>query len=307
LQIAPHKGNSVYILSEKVGRLGNRLFLASHVLACAIENKHTFANLAFYDYASFFKGTNQDIFCRYPIQKSFSKGKKIAEIPLYYAGYLFSSLLFILSRFGFQLKSLSTIKSSFNEGDTINLDINPLSKDISNPAQTIFFHGWLLRGSECLKKHGDEVREYFTPVDPYQSNIKILISSLKEDCDVLIGVSVRHGDYRKFAGGKYFYSIETYVKLLKQIEALFSNKSVKFFICSDEKQDIKIFEAAGLDFYFSSGHFVENLYSLAACDYTVSPPSTYGMWASFYGKTPLCVVSDPDQIISIDSFVICEG
>jgi Glycosyl transferase family 11 len=297
----------MYILSEKIGRLGNRLFLASHVLACAIENKHTFINLAFYDYANFFKGTNQDIFCRYPIQRAFLKDNKIAGKILYYTSYLFSSVLSVLSRFGLQPKYLRTIKASSSLNEALNLDVNPLLSNPSNSAQIVFFQGWLLRGNNCLKKHGDKVREYFTPIDVYQSSIETLISNLKEGCDVLIGVSVRHGDYRKFADGKYFYPIETYVEFLKQIEVLFGNKSVKFFICSDEKQDIKVFEAAGLDSYFSNGHFVENLYSLAACDYNVSPPSTYGMWASFYGKTPLCVVDDPDKIISIDSFVICEG
>lgn len=125
---------------------------------------------------------------------------------------------------------------------------------------------------------------------------------------MLIGIVIRHGDYRTWLDGKYFYSMETYTKLMKQVEALFSDKKAKFLICSDEEQDTNVFTSAMINFCFRSGHMIENLYSLAECDYIVSPPSTYGMWASFYGKTPLYIVNDPHQIISTpESFTVCEG
>jgi hypothetical protein len=74
---------------------------------------------------------------------------------------------------------------------------------------------------------------------------------------------------------------------MKQLQESFAGEKVRFLIFSDEEQDTDVFKAAGSDYFFRSGHIIENLYSLAECDYIVSPPSTYGEWASFYGRTPL--------------------
>jgi len=302
----------MYILSKKYGRLCNRLFNAAHILALAIENKHTFINFAFYDYASYFNATQQDVFCRYPIQKSSFKNYKSIAVVMYYVSYLFSYVAYYVPGFvsGITSLRLSTIRSSEDEDRDLILDVNPspLINGLSDAEQVIFFQGWNLRAYQCLIKHGDKVREYFTPIEVYQSNVKEFIQNNREGCDLLIGIVIRHGDYRTWLDGKYFYSIEMYTQLMKQVEALFSEIKIKFLICSEEEQDTDVFTSAMINFCFRSGHMIENLYSLAECDYIVSPPSTYGMWASFYGKKPLYIIEDPHLIISTTkSFKVCEG
>lgn len=47
------------------------------------------------------------------------------------------------------------------------------------------------------------------------------------------------------------------------------------------------------------------MYLLARCDYIIDPPSTYTMWASFYGNVPLYMITDPTQSILLDSFQTC--
>jgi hypothetical protein len=39
------------------------------------------------------------------------------------------------------------------------------------------------------------------------------------------------------------------------------------------------------------GHFIEDLYALASCDYIIGPPSTFSQWASFYGNVPRYMVN----------------
>lgn len=303
----------MYILSMKYGRLCNRLFNSAHILALAIENKHTFVNLAFYEYAKYFRATQNDIFCRYPAQTGFIKNNKIIAMLLYYSGYHLATFLYYLSKLGFNTSwlKLHTVRPLGNEDSNVLIldgDVSSLSIDFPNTNQVIFFQGWALRSFECLKKHGDTVREHFKPADIYQSDIKSFITENREGYDLLIGIVIRHGNYRKWLKGKYFYSTDKYANFMKQLKTLFSDKKIKFLIFSDEEQDTNIFKAANIDFYFRSGHMIENLYSLAECDYIVSTHSSYGMWASFYGKTPLCIINDPDQIITIsDSFAIYEG
>ncbi|HAX17707.1 MAG TPA: hypothetical protein DCY00_03825 [Actinobacteria bacterium] len=54
--------------------------------------------------------------------------------------------------------------------------------------------------------------------------------------------------------------------------------------------------------YNSQNHFIEDLYSLALCDYIFGPPSTFSMWASFYGEVPLRFITNPDTDLSLDKF-----
>ena len=49
---------------------------------------------------------------------------------------------------------------------------------------------------------------------------------------------------------------------------------------------------------------IEDLYALSLCDYILGPPSTFSMWASFYGKKPLRIVSYKDEAISLHEFKI---
>jgi hypothetical protein len=297
----------------KYGRLCNRLFNAAHILALAIENKQTFVNLAFYEYANYFRATQNDIFCRYPIRIGFIKNNRILAMLFYYTGYHIATFLYFISKLGINtnLLKLHTVRPLGNENkDTLILDEKPSSSpiDFSNTDQVILFQGWELRSFECLKKHGDAVREYFRPADVYESDIKAFIKDNREGYDLLIGIVIRHGNYRKWLKGKYFYPLDNYVNFMKQIKEAFCDKKIKFLIFSDEEQDTNVFKSANIDFFFRSGHMIENLYSLAECEYIVSAPSTYGLWASFYGKTPVCIINDPDQLITInDSFYVYEG
>ena len=72
---------------------------------------------------------------------------------------------------------------------------------------------------------------------------------------------------------------------MEKVECFFAPKSVGFFIASDEEQDLSTFEKH--NFFFRSGHPLENLYSLSKCDYLLSVPSSFAGWAHFIGETPL--------------------
>jgi hypothetical protein len=45
------------------------------------------------------------------------------------------------------------------------------------------------------------------------------------------------------------------------------------------------------------------MYALASCDYIVGPPSTFSLWASFYGQVPLCFLQKPDEPLALANFV----
>jgi hypothetical protein len=300
----------MFILARKYGRLCNRLFNISHILALAIEHKQTLVNLSFFDYAEYFPATQNDIFCRYPVQTGFVRKNGTLSKLMYNLSYNFAYLLYYLSRVGLgtgwlRVRTVRPVRNKHNHLIR-DVDIAALPIDYSK-TQAIFFQGWNLRAPELVKKHGDQIREYFRPAECYQSKVSAFIKEHREGHDVLVGVVIRHGDYRRYLGGKYFYPLAAYVSWMKQMQGLFSGKSIKFLVFSDEEQDTALFAAAGLTFFFRSGHPIENLYALAECNFIITPPSTYGQWASFYGKTPFCFLEEVDQVLSADSFSICQA
>jgi hypothetical protein len=297
----------MFVITNKTGQLGNRLFLFSHFIACAIENNFTVVNPTFEEYAAFFKTTSKDIFCRYPQSKSLLCKSKIArKLSL----KLTQKLTNQLAKNQVYNPYLRVIKL---ENPNLELDFgkqifcldNPSFVKTINPNQTTFVHGWLFRDYSNLGKHADTVRSFFEPLDIFQNNVIKLVKKIRKEADILIGIHIRQEDYKNFLSGRYFYKIETYMQIMKSIEGLFYNKNIAFLICSNSKQNEEYF--SGFHSFFGTGHLIEDLYSLAQCDYIIGPPSTYTMWASFYGKVPLYRIFDTTKTPTINDFIAFDG
>jgi hypothetical protein len=120
--------------------------------------------------------------------------------------------------------------------------------------------------------------------------------------DILIGVHIRRGDYKNFENGRYYYENKIFINNMLKLKDLFPDKKLTFLICSNEK--INLNEFKNLNVHLGTGHFIEDLYSLARCNYIIGPPSTYSMWASFYGQVPLFQMKEREEAINLNSFKI---
>ena len=294
----------MFIIAMRYAQLGNRLFLFAHIIACAIENKVKVMNPAFFEYADFFKTTSKDFFCRYPPKKSLLKGNKVLSIPFYYITFFISTAILVLSHIVKNI-FIKTIYLPSRCGAMAELRLDyPDFFNFIRPKQTIFLMGWRFRDRTNIIKHADKIRAYFRPREQYMSNVTALISKSRKTCDILVGVHIRQGDVKnpKSFGHNmgWHYETDTYIKIMEKIEKLFQGKKVGFLISSDEKQDGGKFSK--FNFTFGTGHVIEDMYSLAQCDYITGPPSTYSGWASFYGDVPQYVIFDPDATISLEKF-----
>lgn len=294
LLYAKLSGKKILIIALKYGRLGNRLFLFSHIIAYAIENNFEVFNPAFSEYANFFTTTGEDFFCRYPYKKTlFLKKSRILREFFYKIIHNASQYIKNIPK----NKYFQTIQLEYPEEMDLSSEY---FLRLAQRKKIIFICGWLFRDAKNIVKHADKIREYFIPQEKYKEAISAPIESLRESCEILFGVAIRHGDYRNLLDGKFFYSIDTYVKIMHQLKNLFPCKKVGFFICSDEEQDIRKF--SDFNYIFRVKQDLENRYSLAQCDYIVSPPSTYAGWAAFYGNVPIYLAYSPEADISLNSF-----
>lgn len=187
-------------------------------------------------------------------------------------------------------------------------NISPV-KVIEDPrigaGQSLWVRGWLYRDSVGLAKHKQCIKEFFSPVAETQRRIDACIRQNRKDNAVLVGVHLRRGDYSKWSGGKYYYDDNTIRGLMQQMCKALPERKVRFLLVSNQQVDLNNY--VGLNIAMGPGDPTGDLYSLAACDYIMGPPSTFTIWASFFGNVPIYSINDPSAALRLDGFMVCTG
>jgi len=166
--------------------------------------------------------------------------------------------------------------------------------------------GWnTMNDTRYLSETKKELQEIFQPRKDITDKAKQLISEIKKRSDILIGVHIRHGDYKTFRGGQYFYTLEEFHKFMLQIQDLYFDRKVAFFISSNEQFSVNFFHGCQCYRFEEevSGDILD-LYTLSLCDRIIGPWSTYSRWASFIGDVPLCFIKGKQQIINKSDFSV---
>lgn len=290
------------IVAGDYGQLGNRLIVFANWIAFARRQRMRIANPAFHDYAPYFQGTCRDLLCRYPPPR--------LRVPVSTRGRAWlHRLAHQTARFcrrayrrtGHYPPGLNLLDIGWRE--RCNLD-NPCVIDRVRSAPLVLAKGWLFRAEDTFTEHADAIRAFFTPIARHRRNVHELIAGLRSRAVVVVGVHIRHGDYRNFLGGQFYFETSTYAALMRRVAALYAGRRVAFLVCSNAPQPTEAF--AGLDVTFGTGHLVEDMYALAECDCLLGAPSTYTMWASFYGRVPLNIVVNPRAPLTARSFEVVQ-
>jgi hypothetical protein len=279
------------IAGDKFGQLANRLFKFGHLIACSMENNTKLVYPHFDDYKHLFPS----------IQKEHGFSIYFHENRLIHKILLTSFTIFNLITKYF-LRSSQWHENFVGTNVEINLSDPAVKAKLKK--KIVVLNGWNIRDRASFNARTSEIKEIFKPSGVHKDNINLFISSLRGEYDYLIGVHIRLGDYKNWAGGKYYYPLEFYANKCKEMlgELKQTNRNTVFVICSDEDIDIALFR--GINFQKSTGHIIEDLYVLSNCDYIFGPPSTYSMWASFYGGKPLLHLHDKAQNLKINDFNI---
>ena len=290
------------IFSHKCGQLGNRLFAFAHLIAYAAANNKKIVNLSFDEYAIHFDKPSSDVLCRYP----FKAGIRSSAIR---------SWLFLLNKIVLKVLRLARINNSpfhsivvadlpdyqFSDDRYFDLTKN-LSVSERKEKPVIFMFGRFFRDYGNFAKYQNIIREHFKPILKIQEEVDNYISNIRTKATTVVGVHIRAGDYAHFADGKYFFSQESYSSKILELINAHSERIFFFVICSNAPIDLTIFRelpcATGI------GHLVGDMYSFSQCDYIMGPPSTYTLWASFYGNKPLYQIRDINEPVTLDKFRI---
>lgn len=157
---------------------------------------------------------------------------------------------------------------------------------------SVVFSSWSLpQDTQRFIRNADFIREVF--------KIPNGLGFERQSTDVVIGMHVRRGDYKYWNNGKYYYTNNYYAAIAEALQSQLKG-NIKFFIASNEPTDellSKIPNSFSLNI-----SAISDLQSLSMCDYIFGPPSTFSMWASFYGQVPCKFILPDDEVWSINDF-----
>jgi hypothetical protein len=169
----------------------------------------------------------------------------------------------------------------------------------------IVVEGWYVRFPELFIKYKDEIKDLFE-FDLVISE-KIDKKLEKYNCHDIIrlGVHIRRGDYAKWKGGKYLYSDQQYISIIRNFIEIHHQQNVVVFICGNDPSIDKncFINAIGQDrVLFPDGNPGEDLCLLSKCDYLIGAPSTFSLVAAMYRDLPLYWIENASDPLTENSF-----
>jgi hypothetical protein len=274
------------VIIYKPGQLANMLFLFAKFLAYGYKHDVLIINPSFNDYAHYFTKTKNQF-----IPASRGKGYSFKIV----IGLIYKTLFFVgrvLHRLNLNLKYISITYLDWSEYYDLDADEKLYKKGIH------FIQGWEFNAIKLMISRKHEIVQFFQPDTKWRDSINEFFQKIKTP-KLLIGVHIRHGDYRAFEGGKYFYEIDQYKSVMRLL--LEKYRDLRFLICTNNmsisKNDFK-----ELDIVMAPGHELMDLFLLAKCNYIMGPPSTYSLWASFYGDVPLYQIKEMNSSTDLRDF-----
>lgn len=281
------------VVADPAGRLGNKLLQASHLIAAASDAGFKILLPPFYESHRFFPHLD-DALPLYPPQGQTTFIVHASRLFLFQAARAAAAIAVRLGLGGNRWFRVIRLE----QGERLNLRDRGVRNQLRS-TKLVVLQGWLFRDPDSLQSHRAVVKKVLTPTNDVLSAAGSLVEEARGDGELVVGIHIRQGDYRQHLGGRFFFSIDTYVSVMEQILQLFP-RDVRFLVASDTDQDWK--RLGHLPCTRCHGHALIDLFALAGCDYVCGPPSSFSLWASFYGDTPLCMIMSPEQVVTREDF-----
>jgi hypothetical protein len=274
------------IIFEQLGRLGNRLLLSAYGMALAQASGQPFLNFSLEEYRDLFPQT---------------------RLPSWLPTWRFHKLVRAIIE---ALKRIPGTGRWFVHVDRQNTTAyspdNPeFVAAVKRRALTII-EGWPDPARIGFSPQASKaIRHKFMPGPDVLRVAHDSVERARRGSDLLVGLHIRLTDYLKYREGIFYYDLRDYRRTMKKMTAMFPGKRVAFLVCSDQEQDAGAF--APFRVTIGPGTLLGDLHSLAECDYVIGPPSTYSLWAAFYGSKPLYHMIEPDPPANLSAFMVPDG
>lgn len=203
-------------------------------------------------------------------------------------------LTYLFAKYGAKL-GLLPVAGFHNDGE------NPEAMQLLETKKHLVVEGWYVRFYDLFLKYKQEIIDLFAFKDSVKVYGSRLLGEYPERCH--LGVHIRRGDYRTWKDGKYFFTDDQYISIIRQF-MVWHPKAV-VFICGNDPELNKAYyrqELSDVSLVFSEGNPAEDLYLLSQCDYLIGAPSTFTLVASMYRDLPLYWIHDAAAPLQDKSF-----
>lgn len=216
-----------------------------------------------------------------------------------------SMVWYLMGKYGAKLHLLPVVTFPLHEGDTTQQE------------QALLRHrhcvaeGWGVRFYDLFLKYKQEIIRLFA----FHDDVEATVARRMRDAEgaassgtgavIRLGVHIRRGDYATWQGGRYLYTDEQYLSIIRQAVALNTDRRVMVYICGNDPQlnrQLYVDALGAENVCFPDGNPGEDLCLLSHCDALIGAPSTFTLVASMYRDTPLYWIEDPDILLSPQSF-----
>lgn len=285
--IKPTEHKTMIILSDYKNQMCNRLWSFSFFIAYGLMHNVDVYIPNFKDYESLFENLNQFQNIKFKLFK-----KRNNEKAIRFGIYILVKLNKIKISPLFRLFNIHFPKS------------NQLNKLLSDPRKNVIINAWKHKKDvDAFLNQKQQIIKLFKPKNEYCKRADELFIKLKQQFNVIVGVHIRRGDYLTFQEGIYFFDDSVYSNYMTNLKNQFAEKKVAFFISSIETVNCDNYNNLNI-YMLEKSLGIEDLYALSKCDYIMGPPSTFSMWASFYGSVPLKLLETKNEIFTVNEFSI---
>ena len=187
-----------------------------------------------------------------------------------------------------------TAKYAANWGLIPTVSFDEEKADSSQEEQAMLSHkwvmaeGWYARWYDLFLKYKSEICELFAFDEDVERKAK---ERLGDMWGVRLGVHIRRGDYATFQGGRFYYTDQQYVHIIRSYyDHCYPKERLNVYICSNDPHlDRDFYREKLSDFFvhFPEGNPAEDLCLLSKCDNLIGPPSTFTLVASMYQMVSL--------------------
>lgn len=273
------------------GQLCNRLFHFSHLISHSINSGNRLWYPFFAEYSHYFPNLNK-------------KTLDDLQINIYSNGLIRSMLPRLASIFSRHYQDPSFL-TYIKSGDEI-IDLSLMAQE-THKNNLLILDGWLFRDKNQFLGNAPLLRELFQFEKAINDEALRAVTNIRHEPDIcIVGVHIRRGDYAQWQAGRYYFDDETYLSSMNQISSLLNEQGKKatFIICSNEpiSQSSPLLKDTNAILHQKTA--IEDLCLLSKCDLLIGPPSTFTIWASFFGSIPLSYLEEKGQKIDLQQFSI---
>src|SRR5436190_18573623 len=166
-------------------------------MGAAAEHGLTVVNPSFHPYSRYFPSTARDLLCRFPARGHLPAPPGSRRI-LYEATRMTANSLYRLQQRGADVGLIRLRRDQ-------HLDLN--SEGFLEPVRrhrVVLVQDWFFRNGDNCARHRDAICAHLTPWEHHLARARAATESASKRRRFLVGVNIRHGDYRKFKGGRFF-------------------------------------------------------------------------------------------------------